>query len=185
MDDHRKLTLSLGVRYDVDIAPIKEQWNPLFSSPDDAPTDWNNVQPRLGFAYRTGDSMVIRGGYGLFFEKLWTDRFQPYVIQGTFVNTFAANFPVDRADPGPSSGRLPTDPLLVNGPVVNRTLLSQLYPEGSRPRNTGNVFLDNPDRRLPYSHQVSLGFERQFATRYWMGADYVHNAGRALILQYH
>ena len=27
----RKLTFSLGVRYDVDIAPIKEEWNPLFS----------------------------------------------------------------------------------------------------------------------------------------------------------
>lgn len=181
---NKSLTLSLGVRYDFDLAAFSEKWNPLFGTETKPPIDWNNVQPRIGFAYRAGDTTVIRGGYGLFYEKLWTDRFQPYFISGVYVQSFAANFPVDRADPGPSGGRLPTDPFLVNGPVVNRALLAQLYPAGTLARNTADVFLDNPDRVLPQTQQVSIGFERQFATNWSFGADFVHNAGRDQVLQY-
>jgi Carboxypeptidase regulatory-like domain/TonB dependent receptor-like, beta-barrel/TonB-dependent Receptor Plug Domain len=181
---NQKLTLSLGVRYDFDLAAFTEQWNPLFGSETKPKVDWNNFQPRLGFAYRAGEATVIRGGYGLFYEKLWTDRFQPYFISGVYVQSFAANFPVDRADPGPSAGRLPTDPFLVNGPVVNRALLAQLYPAGTLARNSADVFLDNPDRVLPYTQQVSFGFERQLGPQISFGADYVHNAGRDQVLQY-
>jgi hypothetical protein len=179
-----RVTLSMGVRYDLDFASFEEKWNPLFGNETKPPLDSNNVQPRVGLAFRAADTTVIRGGYGLFYEKLWTDRFQPYFISGVFVQSFAANFPVDRADPGPSSGRLPTDPLLVNGPVVNRELLARLYPVGFLPRNSADVFLDNPDRVLPYTQQVSIGFEHQFATQWSFGADFVHNAGRDQVLQY-
>jgi len=40
---------------------------------------------------------------------------------------------------GPRAGRLPTNPMLVNGPVVNYALLNSLYPAGSLQRNTGDV----------------------------------------------
>ena len=46
-----QLTLSLGLRYDLEVIPIRETDNPLFANPDDYPVDKNNFQPRLGFAY--------------------------------------------------------------------------------------------------------------------------------------
>ena len=61
---------------------------------------------------------------------------------------FTVNFPTAAADNGPRNGQLPTDPFLVNGPVLNRTLLNQLYPGGQLLRNTGATW-DNPDRRVP------------------------------------
>jgi Carboxypeptidase regulatory-like domain/TonB dependent receptor-like, beta-barrel len=178
------LTLNLGVRYDVEIAPIKETWNPLFSDPNDYPVDWNNIQPRVGLAYSIGRDSVVRAGYGMFYEKLWTDRFEPYVRQGVFASSFVTEFPVTRADPGPSQGRLPDEPLLQNGPVLNRDRLAQLFPPGTLARNNSDVFLDTPERSIPYSHQVSLGYERQLGAQLSFAADYVHSWGRDQVLTY-
>lgn len=58
------LSLTFGVRYDVDVLP---------SGPDTKtigpfhPTDYNNLQPRVAFAYSfRGGKDVLRGGFGLF-----------------------------------------------------------------------------------------------------------------------
>ena len=169
-----KLTVSLGLRYDLHISPVDNRWNPFFSDRSAYPTDKNNIQPRTGFAYNMDGKTVVRGGYGMFYEKQWIERFEPYGLNSVFRDSFEAQFPVDRADPGPSNGRLPTDPLLVNGPILNRALITQLFPPGSLARNTGNVFLDTPDRILGSQHQVSIGYERQILPQLSFGADYVH-----------
>ena len=181
---NNNLTLNLGVRYDVESAPIEERFNPLFSDPNAYPVDWNNIQPRVGLAYSLGRASVVRAGYGMFYEKLWTDRFEPYVRQGVFADSFVTEFPVAQPDPGPSQGSLPSEPLLQNGPVLNRDRLAQLFPPGARARNNGAVFLDTPDRTIPYSHQVSLGYERQLGGQVSFGADYVHSWGRDQVLAY-
>lgn len=169
-----KLTVSLGLRYDLHISPIDNRWNPFFSDPSAYPIDKNNIQPRTGFAYNMGGKAVVRGGYGVFYEKQWIERFEPYGLNSVFRDSFQAQFPVDRADPGPSNGRIPTDPLLVNGPFLNRALITQFFPRGSLARNTGDVFLDTPDRILGSQHQVSVGYERQILQQLSFGADYVH-----------
>lgn len=91
-----KLTLNLGLRYELQV-PRTERYNrmnyfdPLAPSPlagpsglpdlkgglvfvgtDDIgrrqfPTRWTNFAPRVGFAYQATTTMVIRGGYGLFY----------------------------------------------------------------------------------------------------------------------
>jgi hypothetical protein len=88
-----KLTLLLGIRYDV-FTPFTEAHNHIsnFDFPEaltlnagnvsnalkiagvngvnsqvNIPTDHSNVAPRLGFAYSVTPSLVIRGGYGLSF----------------------------------------------------------------------------------------------------------------------
>jgi hypothetical protein len=131
-----------------------------------------------------GGRSVLRGGYGLFYEKQWIDRFEPFNLNRVFSDSFLAQFPVNRADPGPSNGEFPTNPFLVNGPVMNRTLLDQLFPPGSTSRNTGDVYLDNPDRILPAQHQVSIGFERQLRDTLSFAADYVHSWNRNQPLRY-
>lgn len=178
------LTLSLGLRYDAHVSPIRNAWNPFFESESDYPVDKNNFQPRTGFAYNMGGRAVIRGGYGLFYEKQWIDRFESYLLNPVFANSFRAQFPANSVDPGPSSGQFPTNPLLVNGPVLNRALLDQLVPPGSTSRNTGDVYLDTPDRILPSQHQVSIGYERQLGSQVSFAADYVHMWNRQQPLRY-
>jgi hypothetical protein len=47
--------------------------------------DWNNVAPRLGFAFKPfdEDTWVIRGGYGLFYDR----------PSAAFINTVFSNYP--------------------------------------------------------------------------------------------
>jgi outer membrane receptor protein involved in Fe transport len=66
---NNRLTLSLGLRYDLEVIPINEIDNPIFESPDAYPVDKNNFQPRVGLAYDVDGRSVIRGGYGRFYDK--------------------------------------------------------------------------------------------------------------------
>ena len=50
----RRLTLSLGLRYDLEVIPFREQDNPRFPDPSDYPVDRNNLSPRVGFAFDRG-----------------------------------------------------------------------------------------------------------------------------------
>jgi hypothetical protein len=181
---NERLTLSLGLRYDVHVSPLEERWNPFFEDVDAYPVDKNNFQPRVGVAFSPTPTSVVRGGYGMFYEKQWIDRFENYMLNRVFTNSFIAQFPVSQPDPGPGSGRLPTDPLLVNGPTLNRNLVNQLVPPGTLARNTSTVWLDMPDRVLPWQHQVSIGYERQLGAQLSLAADYVHMSNRAQPLRY-
>ena len=85
------------------------------------------------------------------------------------------------ADNGPRNGVLPTDPFLVNGPVINTALLQQMFPGGQLLRNTGASW-DSPDRRTPYTDEVTAGFERQIKADLAVSADYVHSQGRDMLM---
>ncbi len=81
-------------------------------------------------------------------------------------------------DPGPSRGQFPTDPFLVNGPVVNRDLLAQQFPPGTLRKNSGDVFLDNPDRREAFSRQYTVGYERELFGNLAVRVDYIRAENR-------
>ncbi|MDO8681559.1 MAG: carboxypeptidase regulatory-like domain-containing protein [Acidobacteriota bacterium] len=183
---HRgNLTLNVGVRYDLEVTPIDNSANPLFG-PDEHAVDKNNIAARTGFAWQPGGkgTSLIRGGYGLFYDKITLVTTTPFVSQGIYSPSFTAAFPNDRADPGPSTGRLPIDPLLANGPVINRALINALYPPGSVGRNTGVVFVDNPDRVVPKVHQVTLGFQRQLGAQMALTVDYVRSWNRDQLINF-
>jgi hypothetical protein len=179
-----RLTLSLGVRYDVEVVPLAEENNPAFTDQNGYPVDKNNLAPRLGFAYSAdgNNRSVVRGGYGLFFDKTHFELISNIINTGVFSDSFRVLIPANAADPGPSLGQLPSDPLLRGGPTVNRQLLNQLYPPGSRIRNTGTVFVDDPDRRIPFTQQATIGYERQLGGVASASVDYVHAWARDLFM---
>jgi hypothetical protein len=45
--------------------------------------DWNNVAPRLGFAWTPAPAWVVRGGYGVFYDR----------PSAAFINTVFSNYP--------------------------------------------------------------------------------------------
>jgi hypothetical protein len=180
---NNRLTLSLGVRYDLEVIPIAEEDNPLFTEAGRYPVDKNNFAPRIGFSYDingNGDS-VVRGGYGRFFDKTHFELIGGFFTDTVFTSSFTMAFPLDNFDPGPRNGQFPTDPLLVNGPVLNRDLVNQLFTPGERLRNTGPTW-DNPDRVNPYTDQFSIGYQREVFANSSISADYVHARSRDLLM---
>ena len=179
-----KLTMSLGLRYDLEIIPIPEIDNPLFDSADAYPVDKNNLQPRIGVAYDVDGRSVVRAGYGRFYDKTHFELIGGIYTATVFATSFVRNFPLNQADQGPRTGNFPTDPFLVNGPVITdamRAALAAQFPAGQRIRNTGATW-DNPDRIMPHTDQVTFGYERQLSTNVSVSADYVHAFSRDLLM---
>ncbi len=179
------LTLSLGVRYDLEVLPLDNKFNPFLADVE-YPLDKNNIAPRLGFAFNPGGrgNSVIRGGYGLFYDKTHLTIIDEFLRTGVYASSFTASFPTDRADPGPRGGQFPTDPFLVDGPVLDRARLNGLVPPGTLARNSGTAYLDNPDRVVPYTHQVTVGYQRQLFPQLSLSTDYVHTWGRSMFIYY-
>jgi len=168
-----RLTLNLGVRYDVGIGIFANDISfPPFQEAG-RPDDWNNVQPRLGFAYRLNDRTVIRGGTGLYFGDAFADAGS--AIGNTFITLiryendgrpdFAAN---------PTGGRpLPTfeeaQPLYCdNNNNAPRCLIRDVREFTALPEYI----------ELPRTFQTSIGFQRQFGETMAVEMDYVFSQGR-------
>jgi hypothetical protein len=182
------LTLSLGVRYDLEIIPIDEDpENPLFPDPSKYPVDKNNIAPRLGFIWNPDGrgKSVLRGGYGVFYDRTLLGTVDNFLFDTKYSRTFTATFPQNAPDPGPSRGQLPTE-FVLNTPTVSqltpavRSDLNALFPPGAVRRNTGTVTWDDPERKQPYFHQITAGYEREVVPGLSVSTDYVRMLGRDL-----
>ena len=123
-----RLTLSFGGRYDLEVFPFPNDHNPFFeaatnvggfqaapalgitsplSSGRTYPIDYNNWAPRTSFAYdATGDGRsVVRGGYGIFYDKTLYYAITPYVRNTPYNSSFSVSFPQDQNDPNPELGQ--------------------------------------------------------------------------------
>ena len=87
------ITMSVGLRYDLEIMPIEEDpGNPLFSDPSKYPVDKDNISPRLGFIWNPDGEgkSAFRAGYGIFYDKtllgtidnFFTDTKYAIVVRG-------------------------------------------------------------------------------------------------------
>ncbi|MCU1292149.1 MAG: Cna domain protein [Bryobacterales bacterium] len=129
----------------------------------------NLVQPRLGFAYRTSEKSVIRGGYAI---SGWTGRF------GFTGGTLSTQFPVIyNVQVGT------TNDYIVDGtfnslppvPFINIPSSGRINPAPNQ------AFFVIPFRNpLPYVENYNLTYQRQLGQTVSFDIGYVGNVGRQL-----
>src|SRR5262245_14252602 len=159
---NRKLTLNLGVRYD----------------DESISRDNRNLSPRVGLAYDLGGQgkTVIRGGFGYFYQNTPFELITAIRTARPFSDSFLRNFPLLNPDSGPRAGLFPTDPTLVNGPVIDRALIQSLTGSGLLlPNPTPTI--DQIDRAMGYTRSMTFGFQRELLPNLALTVDYLHQNG--------
>lgn len=152
------LTLNLGLRYDVSLRSLAEHLE-LLPLRTKQPHDLNNWSPRLGFAYSINDRTVARGGYGIYYEGLTTQT-----TNHTQIDLVA--IAIDKLNDGrPDFAANPW-----NGPTP--TFEQALALSRTQVRNTVGLPAA-PNVKTPYSHQGSIGMQRQLTNDMSFNADFV------------
>lgn len=179
-----KLTLTYGIRWEVNPAPTGQKEKPLYTlvlpgdpattilSPAGAQlasagtplyrTTYNNFAPRIGASYQflrgRGHEGVLRGGFGIFYD-LGNNA-------GLNANS---NFPYSRYKALPSRTLFPVvDPILIQPPPVDPTI--------SRP-----ISVYDPNLKLPRVYQWNVALELSLGANQTISTSYVGATGRRLL----
>lgn len=125
-------------------------------------TDWSDVNPRLGFAYRINDKSVLRGGYGLF-----TPTSTAHVIRDPLAtNTFNQTYTLRTVTGAPPLNPWPT-PAESAGISPNTGGTASGF--GNTP-TANNVPLDLKNPRL---QQWNATFEQQLPAQWTFRVSYI------------
>ncbi len=192
----RKLTLNLGLRWDLDV-PRTERYNrmetfdPYIPSPLASQTgiaglsggtvfvgvngnprrqfdpQWHNFNPRFGFAYEATPNTVIRGGYGIF-----------YAASLRIANATIGNegFSASTAYAGSPNGLTPA--VYLSNPFPSGLNLPTGSSQGLL-TGIGSSF-ENPlsgDNKVPYSENWNFDVQRQLPGDILIDAAYVGSHG--------
>src|SRR5215510_8528018 len=165
-----KLSLSLGMRYDVEGHPSRYIQN----------RDMNNFQPRIGLAYNWNPKGVVRAGFGIF-----NDRLAPSIGQAfnTVEYNNRGNLPNSSVlFPGvaPFGGRFSQTILpapLATGAAINFLATGQTPAFGFP---TLNDSLDG-NLRTPYTTQASLQLSQELPGGLALTAGYLYVHGVKLV----
>jgi hypothetical protein len=174
-----RLTLNLGVRWDINPAPTEAAGNaPISVTGTDnlatmqlavgAPlwkTTYNNFAPRIGAAYRLRDQLgwetVLRGGFGVFYDAGNNQGSQGFTAYPYFLIKPVTNV---------------TYPLSATqlAPLPIPSLSNPTFPIA-----TANVF--DPDLKLPYTLQWNFAVAQSIGQSQALTVSYVGSAARRLL----
>jgi len=137
-------------------------------------TDWNNIGPRLGFAYRlpTRRETVIRGGGGIFYGQ---------TVSNTIGDTASLGFSTS-ASYSVAQAETQSALLLRNGfPAVTRQPLTPAFgavPLGQKVNTSVSFF--NPRQVAPISYQYNFGVQHEVARDLVLEVGYIGNVSHHL-----
>jgi hypothetical protein len=181
-----RLTLTYGLRWDVDFAPSSTPSIPAVTgfnlndlsrvalAPSGTPpftTTYGNIAPRLGVAYQLSPGpewqTVLRGGFGSFFD-LATSEVGNSLLNSVYpfgaVNLL---FVVPPSCPN-STFTFPLDSCLATPPAITFG-------------NSLGLAAFDPHLKLPYTLQWNVALEQSLGTHQVISASYIGAAGRRLI----
>jgi len=153
----RRLTLNLGVRYDLQFLKTIE-------------TDTNNVSPRAGFAWMpfASRATVVRGSYGLFYDRVPL-RALANALLSAGNTTEVDNLSQISISLSPTQTGAPVFPNILNGLTLPPGILFNFTTMNRRMQNA-------------YSQQANLEIERQLGRNKTVSIGYQHVRGLHLII---
>ncbi|WP_182466743.1 TonB-dependent receptor [Sphingomonas gilva] len=195
-----RLTLNLGIRWDMDRTPayldfVTPQDSIDLVSPENYPnlndadydiTDYFSTgnerktfmgafQPRIGFSYVVDEARTttIFGGYGRSYDRNQFDFLQQEISIGSFASRTIYFDTGDDEHPCPSGNNvcLPWDPIYLTQEGRDQ-IAADLGTSGR-----GLRFITN-DLKVPYSDQFSLGVRRRFGSNFEAEVGYTHIESR-------
>ncbi len=196
-----RLSLNLGLRYDVSIGDREKYdklawFDPSAASPIAGPaglpslkgaidwvgqgndinqqsTQWNNVGPRFGFAFKAHPTTVMRGGYGMFFY--------PRIIAGTNGGAIEA-VQQTTMNATLNNGLTPADKL--SNPFPNGTCLPRMTAIRSRIWASRLRFRRTTALRTGIANCGAWVFSRTWGSGFVLDIHYWANKGTHLINSY-
>ena len=155
------------------LIPVSATGTPGLVSPD-----LNNFAPRIGFAYKLSNKLVMRGGYGIFYGGQENGPFSnpspgfnpPFFVTQSF------NMPCTQgiANPAVVDCSIPGLNVLANGFPANALV----------DPNTPILYSIDPNIRTPYNQQWHLGFQYQLPADTVLEVSYAGSRGLKLFTFY-
>ena len=166
-----QLTLEIGLREDFQVYPQPAE-NPAFPLTGQYPNQYLRLAPRFGFSWQPSRKMVIRGGFGKFFNNMNGLNYRNAVAsnglasqQSTVNASFNPNLAPNQQVASIGPGGTIYGPTFPNG--ITNSALFQAAPD---------ISLVSPQFRVPYVLQSSLQIELELSpnTTLTVGTMWTH-----------
>ncbi|MBO0722651.1 MAG: TonB-dependent receptor, partial [Blastocatellia bacterium] len=161
-----------GAKYPYPDPPAELTGGYLFAGVNGQPariynTDFSNIAPRFGIAYRIGEKTVLRAGGGVYYQSPTQTGVAPgFNLGNPYINS------LDRITPSPTGV---TGPYSLDNPFPNGLILPTGASAGLATNAGFGISFDNPHLKNPRTYQYSLGFQRELPHGIQVEASYAGN----------
>ncbi|MBL7775263.1 MAG: TonB-dependent receptor, partial [Saprospiraceae bacterium] len=173
-----RLLLTLGLRYDYD----------NLSKGGGTEGDFDNLAPRFSFNYPVGSNGSLRGGYGVFYDKIlyavYSDALQQNTTSADYRKQLQALVDLGVLPPGTDLDRITFEGNLsasVAGvPFLDGPTFDELQGQRDQAFSNERRILNPRGYQNPYTHQFTLGYQRQLDPQRLFYVDLMYNRSENL-----